>query len=169
MAFTEEQLREAARKAYAAGDTAAAEELFRAAKALPGSKASAVAPPASAPVSLGPQMPMDASGAALGPSTPAFADADPRNAVTPVPAAPVDDSTMIDTIMGGGGYLAQEAARGVTNMLGAPVDLVNQAPRLINLLPGEQGVRSMTDEAARLIDGEYPAQPIDPVGGGQSA
>lgn len=90
------------------------------------------------------------------------------------PTAP-QDAGLLDTIMGygnsalgGAGYLAQETTRGVTNMLGTGVDLVNQSPRLLNLLPGDQGIRSMTDEATRLMSGEYPEQPVAPVGGGQN-
>lgn len=86
-----------------------------------------------------------------------------------------NDGGLLDTIMGygqaglgGAGYLAQEATRGVTNMLGTGVDLVNQSPRLLNLLPGDQGIRSMTDEATRMIDGQYPEQSVAPVGGGQN-
>ena len=56
MAFTEEQLRTAAKKAYAAGDTAAAEELFREAQKLQGSTAAAIAPPA-APTAVAPPVP----------------------------------------------------------------------------------------------------------------
>ena len=126
-------------------------------------------PAAVAPVDPGPQLVKDPSGQAVV-ATPGRADDMSTWGQTPEP-----DAGMLDTIMGygqpvldGAGYLAQEATRGVTNMAGAAVDLVNQTPRLINLLPGEQGVRSLTDETNRLITGEYPEQPIAPIGGGQN-
>ncbi len=77
-----------------------------------------------------------------GPATPAFADGDARNPVAPV--APPDDRNLVDSIMDGAGYLAQETTRGVTNMLGAPVDLVNTAPMLLNILPGVEGIGPMS-------------------------
>ena len=42
---------------------------------------------------------------------------------------------------------------GLADIIGAPVDLLNQAPRLLNLLPGEQGFQPISD---------------NPVGGSQS-
>lgn len=77
-------------------------------------------------------------------------------APAPIPAAGTPEQgwepSMVDTIMGYGeeglrrtGYLAQEAARGVTNLVGAPVDLVNASPMLLNLLPGEQGMQPFSD------------------------
>ncbi len=167
MAFTEEQLRTAAKKAYAAGDTAAAEELFREAQKLQGSTAAATA--SQAPVDPGPRLVIDPGGQAVV-ATPGRADD-----MSTWGQAQTPDQSMLDTIMGygqpvldGAGYLAQETTRGVTNMLGTPVDLVNQTPRLLNLLPGDQGFRSLTDETHRLITGEYPEKPIAPVGGGQN-
>lgn len=104
----------------------------------------------------------DAAGNALGPAV--ANRADPVGAA-PAPTAPQDDG-LIESIMGGAGYLAQETARGFTNMLGAPVDLVNASPMLLNILPGVSGVRPMTDEATRLIDGQYPEQTVAPALGG---
>jgi hypothetical protein len=73
---------------------------------------------------------------------------------------PPPEPSFLDIIMSGGqsaldgaGYLAQEAARGMTNLAGAPVDLVNASPMLMNLLPGEQGFTPFTET---------------PVGGGES-
>ena len=39
-----------------------------------------------------------------------------------------------------GAFLSQELARGVTQLAGAPVDLVNMTPMALNLLPGVSGV-----------------------------
>lgn len=65
---------------------------------------------------------------------------------------PSEDETLLQQILGFGGdvldttgYLAQEAARGATNVVGAPVDLINASPMLLNLLPGEQGMTPMSD------------------------
>ena len=115
--FTVEQLREAAQRAAAAGDTAAAKKLIARGKALEAGGG-------------GQPVPIPAAGTPLAPSEP----------------------SIVDTIMGYGeeglrrtGYLAQEAARGVTNLAGAPVDLVNASPMLLNLLPGEQGMQPFSD------------------------
>lgn len=66
--------------------------------------------------------------------------------------APTEDETLLQHIMDMGGqvldttgYLAQEAARGATSVVGAPVDIVNVSPTLLNLLPGEQGMQPMTE------------------------
>lgn len=80
----------------------------------------------------------------------------------PPAGAPQEDpeQTMVDTIMDGAGellrrlgYLSQEGARGVTNLVGAPVDLINASPMLLNILPGEQGMRPFSE---------------NPIGGSQS-
>lgn len=42
-------------------------------------------------------------------------------------------------------YAGQEFARGVTNIAGFPVDMVNMSPMIANLLPGEQGFGPLTD------------------------
>lgn len=44
------------------------------------------------------------------------------------------------------GVVGSGANRGIAQILGAPVEIINQAPRLINLLPGEQGVGPITDD-----------------------
>ncbi len=49
-------------------------------------------------------------------------------------------------VLHGSEYTAQEAARGVVQMLGAPVDALNASPMLLNLLPGEQGVGPISDK-----------------------
>ncbi len=111
---TFEQLMDAARRADAAGDTAAAKRFLELAQ------------------------PMQAAPAATPEPTP----------------APVDEEQgLIDQIMGVGGdvadtagYFSQELARGVTDLVGAPVDLVNASPMLLNLLPGEQGMQPFTEE-----------------------
>lgn len=48
------------------------------------------------------------------------------------------------------GEKTEAALRGVNagllaDVIGAPVDLINQAPRLLNLLPGEQGMKPITE------------------------
>lgn len=58
-----------------------------------------------------------------------------------------------DNVSHGAAYLGQETVRGLANLAGAPVDLVNMSPMLLNLLPGEQGMTPLTE---------------NPVGGGQS-
>lgn len=119
--FTVEQLREAARRAHAAGDIEAARKLIARGRALEGG-----APP---------PPPIPAAG-------------------TPFPA---EEPGMIETIMSDyvqpgfetganwAGYGAQELARGAVNVLGAPVDLVNASPMLLNILPGEQGMQPFSD------------------------
>lgn len=73
--------------------------------------------------------------------------------VAPAAAQPAAEPGMLDTIMGwgeagleGAGYLGQELARGVTQLAGAPVDLVNASPMLLNILPGEQGMTPFSDD-----------------------
>lgn len=136
-------------------------EKYQAAPAATGGKpwekyGAAPAAPATpaAPVDPGPRIAMDPGGQAVV-ATPGRADDMSTWGQTPAP-----DQGLLDTIMDyaspaldGAGYLAQETTRGVTNMLGAPVDLVNMSPMLLNILPGEQGFGPMTDK---------------PVGGGQS-
>jgi hypothetical protein len=68
------------------------------------------------------------------------------------PAAAPADTSIVDTIMNGANYAAGSAAvtadgilRGVTNLLGLPVDAVNAAPMLANLLPGVDGVGPISD------------------------
>lgn len=56
------------------------------------------------------------------------------------------------TALGIGGNLAEGINEGIATVLGAPVDLVNMAPMLLNLLPGDQGMTPISD---------------DPVGGGE--
>lgn len=56
------------------------------------------------------------------------------------------------TALGIGGNLAEGINEGIATVLGAPVDLVNMAPMLLNLLPGDQGMTPIS---------------ADPVGGGE--
>lgn len=134
MAYTEQQLKDAARKALAAGDTAAAKRLTDAARAA--GAGAAVTPPAPAGTSQ--------------------VVTDPRVNI-PAGALPAEPPGMIETIMSDyvqpgfettanwAGYGAQELARGAVNVLGAPVDLVNASPMLLNILPGEQGMQPFSD------------------------
>jgi hypothetical protein len=85
---------------------------------------------------------------------------DQQRALDDTTEAQMGESSMLDTIMSDYvqpaadfgaealrrvGYLSQEAARGVTQMAGAPVDLVNISPMALNLLPGVSGVKPFTD------------------------
>lgn len=70
-----------------------------------------------------------------------------------VPDSDLPEPSLVDRIMDGAGdvgsalsYAGQEAARGATQMIGAPVDLVNASPMLANILPGEQGFEPISDE-----------------------
>jgi DNA-binding transcriptional ArsR family regulator len=81
------------------------------------------------------------------PPPPGFQIVDAQPMATEEPEA-----SWLDTIMDYGqgalrrtGYLSQEAARGVTQMLGAPVDLVNISPMAMNLLPGVSGFEPISD------------------------
>jgi hypothetical protein len=140
---TEAQLKEAARKALAAGNTASAKRLIDAAR-----KAAAATPavPNGMTQDGATTRPVYKEDTLPGPATAAFADGDPRNPVA-APAS-VDDRNLVDSIMDGAGYLAQETTRGVTNMLGAPVDIVNSLPMLANVLPGVEGVGPMSPTPA---------------------
>lgn len=77
----------------------------------------------------------------------------PLAAPAPAEAAADPEQGLLDAILGGAGevldtsgYLAQELARGVTQLVGSPVDLVNASPMLLNILPGEQGMTPMSDD-----------------------
>jgi len=63
-----------------------------------------------------------------------------RGAPQPKPAAGV-----VDYIDDTGSIFMQGARSGIAGMLGTPVDLVNNAPRLANLLPGVDGVGPISD------------------------
>lgn len=67
--------------------------------------------------------------------------------VTPAQPEPEAEPSWLDAIMDGaqdvarrGAFLSQELARGATQIVGAPVDLVNISPMALNLLPGVSGV-----------------------------
>lgn len=60
---------------------------------------------------------------------------------------------LVDSIMAAGeyglelgGYTAEGARKGVSNVAGLPVDLINAAPMLANLLPGVDGVGPMSEK-----------------------
>lgn len=61
--------------------------------------------------------------------------------------------TMTDRLLGALGYanqtgavMAREATRSAAGVLGTPVDIVNIAPQLLNLLPGVSGVGPITEQ-----------------------
>ena len=143
--FTVEQLREAARRAAAAGDTAAAKKLIARGKALEAAAGGGVDPTRPSPFTPEKLERLRATG------VPAASAAAASNADA-IALQQMNEPDLVGTIMDygdeglrRGGYLAQEAARGVTNVLGAPVDLVNASPMLLNLLPGEQGMQPFTE------------------------
>lgn len=68
-----------------------------------------------------------------------------KSMVAPAPAAP--EQSLVDSVMGGADYAAGTAALGATGfrkglatVAGLPVDAMNNAPRLLNLLPGVDNV-----------------------------
>jgi hypothetical protein len=138
MTITADQFKEAARKAAAAGDVATARRLIARAKEAEGQAPATPTPP-----------PGDGT-FTTGPFTM------PRAGETPnvAPTAPVDpERDLIDQIMGVATAGAQGFGQGVANLAALPVEAVNNAPRLVNLLPGEQGVGPISE---------------NPVGGFQS-
>lgn len=82
--------------------------------------------------------------------------------VTPTPAATPQDDGILSTIMSGADYLDNTLAigltgarQGVSSVLGLPVDAVNNAPRIANLIPGVDGVGPISDDpvlGSRWID-----------------
>lgn len=101
--------------------------------AAPAATATAPAAPAAAPA---PALP--------GPATPMYADGDPRNVATEVASAAEPDTWggMANGLLAA---LGDGTRQGMSMLAGAPVDLINNAPRLLNLLPGEQGVTAFTE------------------------
>jgi hypothetical protein len=81
----------------------------------------------------------------------------------PAPAAgapPAPPQGLVDTIMGLGAQGARGARRGLANLAGLPVDAVNAAPMLANLIPGVSGVGPISrdpvggsDHLDRLLGG----------------
>jgi hypothetical protein len=128
---TEAQLKEAARKALAAGNTASAKRLIAAARKA--GAAAAVTQPG--------QVPVNAAGQPTGPQAPPRADAPPSAA----PVAPVGPQGLWDTTTGLLTALGDGTRQGAAMVAGAPVDIVNNSPRLLNLLPGTQGIGPMTE------------------------
>lgn len=116
-----DQIMQALRNADAAGDTAAAQrlaEMARAARQTQQPTAGPVTPPVS-----GTAAEVTASAAAAEAARPTFGQ----------------------SLVGVGGSLADGIREGVATILGAPVDLVNNAPRLANLIPGVDGVGRISD------------------------
>jgi len=73
-------------------------------------------------------------------------------AVQTAPEPVNDEAFLMDHIMSGaeqvsdtGGFFAQSLAKGITSLAGAPVDLVNASPMLLNILPGEQGMKPFSE------------------------
>lgn len=132
--FTEEQLKDAARKALAAGDRAAAKRLVDAARAVAARTASP--PPAPAPAGFVPPSAVTAPGYP------------PPQQITPVqPAdAPPPPMQSVGPVAGATSSLMDGMRQGATMVLGAPVDLINNAPRLANLIPGVDNVGPITAE-----------------------
>lgn len=62
----------------------------------------------------------------------------------PAPAAPAEPGWM-DTAGGYAASLFDGVRQGTAMVAGAPVDLMNNAPRLLNILPGVEGVGPMTE------------------------
>jgi hypothetical protein len=80
--------------------------------------------------------------AALDPLSPFGADMQPQVA----PPPPV--STAYDLGMA----VPDGVRQGFANLLGLPADLVNNVPKLLNLLPGDQGVGTFTEGASALTN-----------------
>lgn len=87
-----------------------------------------------------PQVQTDAGGAPVV-QTPPAAYYNP----TPTAPAAAPERTMLQRADGLGASLFDGMREGVSMILGAPVDLVNNAPRLANLVPGVDGVGPITD------------------------
>lgn len=87
------------------------------------------------------QVQMDAATGAPVAQLPPRADAPPSLA----PAQPAGPQGWLGMADGLGAALFDGARQGVSMIAGAPVDLINNAPRLANLLPGVDGVGPMTN------------------------
>lgn len=87
----------------------------------------------------------------------------PKAVPPPAPATPAQRSVLdaiLDTAGGAVTQFGRGARRGVAALAGAPVDLVNNAPRVLNLLPGVDNVGPIS---ARPVGG---SQSIDSALGG---
>lgn len=62
------------------------------------------------------------------------------------PAAPATPRTWGDAAVGYASAAADGVRQGVTSLLGAPVDIINNAPRLANLMPGVDGVGPINED-----------------------
>lgn len=70
----------------------------------------------------------------------------PAASPTPAAAAPAKPETgWGEYIMDTASIAGDSALKGLTGLVGAPVDLMNIAPMALNLLPGEQGVEPFSD------------------------
>ncbi|MGF7008099.1 hypothetical protein [Aminobacter sp. BE322] len=72
--------------------------------------------------------------------------------VAPAASVALKAPSLVDTVMSGADYLDDTAAigltgarKGVSAVLGLPVDIVNNAPRVLNALPGVDGVGPISD------------------------
>ena len=135
---TYRQLMDAAKRADALGEAADARRLLE--LALDAERAAAN------------QAPRAGSGERYRPAPASTVALRPSGQSSTPPSAP-EEPGLIDAIMdyaapvgSAASYAGQELARGVTQMLGAPVDLVNASPMLGNLLPGEQGFEPFSDK-----------------------
>lgn len=81
--------------------------------------------------------------APAGPPTPPWGGGIQPDANQPPPKVP--ERSWLDAIMSVGTQGAVGAREGAANVLGLPVDAVNNAPRLLNLLPGVEGVGPISD------------------------
>jgi len=92
------------------------------------------------------EFPDDASDAdieaALSVAGPASAPSGPAAEPPPVETP---ENSLLRTIFGIGEQGAIGARQGISMVAGAPVDLVNNAPRLLNLLPGVDGIGPISD------------------------
>ena len=86
--------------------------------------------------------PAPAAPAAPTTPTPPFGD---RNAVQPPPAVASPPRSWMDAITSGMTQGLVGINEGAANLLGLPVDIVNNAPRAANLLPGVSGVGPISE------------------------
>lgn len=93
-------------------------------------------------------------------------------------AEPAPEPSIVDTIMRGADYVDNTAAigatgarRGFSTVLGLPVDAINNAPRLLNILPGVEGIGAISDKpfmGSEMID-QIMGAPSDVAAAGYNA